>query len=460
MNSGESVTSRRILQKIKNGNRDIWVFDDLTRPFKLSNECSLQVPEISGEIEVDLKLACPEDLSERALLLRFELTSTPAELKASGLMSSGNPRAGYFRYVDTKPGVAEVSTRVSIPSDVTCNRISLVPWNASGRNVIVEGFSAVRPPPMETEPHLPAFRSYRDVSRFKCARFTHETIDDFMQVKRLGPGLHTINFDGLPLDVMYTPKGAETNAFIFNAALSHLTKELPRFMAGPLFADQDANVVAVFDPSLYIDDTLMLAWYSGSRRLRLQEVLPIILRKFALQAGGRRNMLFGASGGGFAALYYARFFPSSTVIAMNPQTIIENYIPRIVAHYVSSCWEAQSELDISNAIKRDFSSDLRCDTDLYKDISIIYLQNSTDGHVQEHLIPYCESLGRKENLYLVLDFWGEGHVSPPRALVNDILNLVIGDPEHWPDRLGDTGSVLRAPTGTEIQHRVDTLDKN
>lgn len=406
-----------------------------------------------------VELECPPEIKLRSALIRFEFKNPLASTEGTGLLLSHNSRAGYFRYIETRPGTGSSEFVVTLPDNAHCVGFAIVPWSESGREIIVKRVS-IEPFTLQevTQGARGKFKTFRNVERFDPDVTRHPTLDSFFACDKLPAGLHVIDCAGLPLEILYSPKGARTTSVVFNAALGEATQEIPRFMAGPTFARQESNGIFVFDASLYNDDSLMLAWYAGSKRFRMQEVLPSIIQKFAMHAGGERTLLFGASGGGFAAIYYAQFFPGSIVMAINPQTIIANYIPRIVDAYARLCWGAQSEGAVSEVLQKVVVSDLRSLDLSNADFRLIYLQNSADGHVEEHLIPFCSAHSDNKRIFLIADHWGSGHVSPPQALVAHILTTVIGNSSGWEGILSEEFSALCAPNELQIRSRIEKIE--
>ncbi|WP_146067376.1 hypothetical protein [Arthrobacter sp. SX1312] len=298
-----------------------------------------------------------------------------------------------------------------------------------------------------------AFKSVRNVSRLKVESHPHRSIEDFYAANTLPPGLHIIDCGGLPLEILYSPQGAESTSIVFNAALGMATREIPRFMAGPTFDSLPTNTVSVFDACLYTHPSLQLGWYAGSSVFPMQKELPGILRRFVAAAGGSRTLLFGASGGGFAAIYYAQHFPSSQVVAINPQTILANYIPRVVDQYLTLCWGKPSSTPSDTSLSEHIVSDLRkvpLDTQ-----DVIFLQNSSDTHVGDHLLPYILSPANRSSQVLI-DKWGTGHISPPREVVGRVLSAIVEQGDSWKSVLLDMG-FLSNPSEAQILSRLSFL---
>ncbi|MHA7276372.1 hypothetical protein [Arthrobacter sp. HLT1-21] len=426
----------------------------------LHKEIQLETGGMQGTLHCTVELDSPPEAIDRSVLLRFELTKPLRSVDGTGLMRSTNPRAGYFCYLETKAGHHTAQLSITLPSDTICLRVVLVPWSRSAENVFVgkvllKQEDAREPIQGTSSP----FKSFRNLDRFDCEIFEYPTTGSFFSAKLLEPGLHVIRSNGLPLEIMYTPKRSAVTSLVFNAALNTNTQEIPRFMAGPLFDELETNGIFVFDASLHLDDSLMLAWYAGSATFPLQNELPAILQKFVADAGGVRTLLFGASGGGFAAAYYAQFFNASIAIIANPQTIIANYIPRIVESFAKICWNAQTSRNISEALETRIVSDLRKLPMSKKIFTIVYLQNISDDHVDKHLIPFCEAFPENSSIHLIMDHWGSGHVSPPRNLVSAILSIIIKNPLNWESML-KAFNPISAPTSCAVRARIASVESN
>ncbi|MHA7155902.1 hypothetical protein [Arthrobacter sp. TMN-50] len=421
-------------------------------------EIQLETGGMQGSLHFAVELDSPLEAIDRSVLVRFELGHPLQSLAGTGLMQSSNPRAGYFCYLETKLGSHTAQLSITLPSDTTCLKVVLVPWSPSAVNVFAR--KAVL---KQSDVHVPMpekplpFKSFRNLGRFDCAIFEYPTIEGFFLSKSLEPGLHVIRSNDLPLEIMYKPQGAAVTSVVFNAALNSSTQEIPRFMASPLFAELEVNGIFVFDASLHLDDSLMLAWYAGSALFPLQKELPAILQKFVADAGGVRTLLFGASGGGFAAAYYAQFFKASVAIIANPQIIVANYIPRIVDSFAKICWNAQNTQNILEALNTKMVSDLRELPMADKLFTIVYLQNISDDHVDKHLVPFCEAFPGNSAIHLIMDNWGSGHVSPPRKLVSAILSTIIKNPSNWEHMLQEFDSI-NGPTSHSVRARIASVE--
>lgn len=251
--------------------------------------------------------------------------------------------------------------------------------------------------------------------------------EKFLQADHVPPGISTIYDGGLPIDVLVSPSSSPTTIVFFHGAIEpHFT--LPVLSGLGISGGLDANRVFISDPSLVLDETLLLAWYAGnSQQPHLQSVLTRILKKIVSSLESQRVVFFGGSGGGFASLFFASQFDNSLAIAFNPQTNIQKYMASAVRAFAEKAFgvvPGQSHpLDhIPDAVIYDLC-------ELYtspRSAKIAYLQNLNDkAHIDSHLSPFTETIHPDNELLLLTEPWNEGHTPPPKELLTDILNLSV-----------------------------------
>ena len=171
----------------------------------------------------------------------------------------------------------------------------------------------------------------------------------------------------------------------------------------------------------------LLAW----RGMQEQEKSPSsnfydFVRWVVAATGARPVVLFGVSGGGFAALNYARLFNDVTVIAVNPQTNILRYRPDAWQAYASAAFGATTPEAAAGAIRKYTDFNL-CESYANRDdISVVYVQNETDKlHVDKHMRPFLDAIPESAAVDVLLGRWGEGHVAPPKEELDRIVQDVI-----------------------------------
>ncbi|SDK78674.1 hypothetical protein [Arthrobacter sp. ok362] len=276
----------------------------------------------------------------------------------------------------------------------------------------------------------------RDVSKFEGRRWDHASYDSFRGKGELLPGLHTIAHNQLDIDVYYEPAGSDTTVAIFHAALSRPDAPLPMFTGARVTQDGPVNRIYVSDPGLYSDPSLTLAWYAGASELPLQKILPGIIHKLVDAAGGSRLMFFGASGGGFAAMYYSRLFPESLAVAINPQTILREFPSYTLRQYTQAAFPGIPQADV---LDRAICSDLRRPYAESFPNHVLYVQNTQDDHMEKHLAPFWEAVRGNDRLHVKLGDWGDGHVPPPADEIREIIASITAQPGPWGKALDAAG---------------------
>lgn len=265
----------------------------------------------------------------------------------------------------------------------------------------------------------------------------YETLASFESVDVVPSGVVVVWVGDSPVEVLYEPTGSETVVVTFHAALTRDGVELPLFVGGNLLAGTTASRILVSDSGLYSDQSLRIGWFAGTSSLRLQDALLRVLARLTRASGASRSIYFGASAGGFAALYYGRGEPQCLVIAVNPQTIIRNFTEASWLKYAHHAFDARSPEGVTSVFEERICSDLR---KRYQEElpngNVLYVQNSTDHHVGLHLDPFLESKPRAEIRVLMGD-WGQGHVAPPAPALKSLLHRTIDHGGTWPSLLDE-----------------------
>jgi hypothetical protein len=256
--------------------------------------------------------------------------------------------------------------------------------------------------------------------------------ESFFAAESVPAGISTIWKNGLPIDLLVSPAVSDTTIFFFHGAIErHFT--LPVLSGLGISGAVDANRVFISDPSLVLDEDLMLAWYAGNHRQpNLQEVLTNIIGKIAQGLDSKKLVFFGGSGGGFASLYFASQFENSLALVFNPQTNIAKYSERAVRDFAIKSFAVKS--DSTNPLAHLPSEVVTDVCELYRTprrATVAYLQNEKDSvHVKTHLGPFLESLQEETNLLLLKEPWRDGHSPPPKELLSQVLDLAASS-KDW-----------------------------
>ncbi|MBD8045436.1 hypothetical protein H9638_16645 [Arthrobacter sp. Sa2BUA2] len=260
----------------------------------------------------------------------------------------------------------------------------------------------------------------------------YRNISDFCSADSLPNGYLTFDHQGLPIDLLNRASGAETTIVVFHAALTPKVETLPYFAGQTVTKDAPANRLWIQDPSLYLDDRLLLSWFAGNKRQpELQSTLVSVLQKVVEAHGSKRVIFFGASGGGFAALYYSRFFPGSLAIAINPQTNLAAYNWKAIEEYGHFAFGIDGNESLDHLLNNRIVSNLR-DHYVGATNSIAYMQNVNDEtHVGPHYQPFIESLPETCHAQVLFGDWGPGHTAPEKEEINNVIVTAVRSRGDW-----------------------------
>ncbi|KAA9393119.1 hypothetical protein FCK90_13795 [Kocuria coralli] len=259
----------------------------------------------------------------------------------------------------------------------------------------------------------------RDLSRYARRTSEYATADDFLRHSLSGREIVSIG-QTHPVDIHVSPAHSDTTVVVFHAALTKRSTLLPVFTGANMLKPFKVNLVQVADPGLYADDELTIGWFAGTAVHPVQQELVMILRHLVSELGGSRTLFFGASAGGFAALYYGRNFPDATIVPVNPQTVLENFSLEHQTAYCTTAWGAAPTDVWENSV----DADLRRIYNGANHNDILYIQNVTDAHVELHMQPFLGSIP-DERVEVVRGDWGDGHTAPSPEELTQLLTRVL-----------------------------------
>lgn len=279
----------------------------------------------------------------------------------------------------------------------------------------------------------------------------------FATSSQLTGGRHSIKLGSSSL-VLEFEKNASSDVLLvsFAAAASDRSRiTLPYFSGIPMLGPYQINKLFLSDPAFQLSQTINLGWYAGiPGEFACQELLTLI--SSVLKASQSQKLYFiGGSGGGFAALLYASFFPEALAFVWNPQTDIFNYDPGHLQNYLQLCAKHDPEglYDLENAretLHRHgiHSSVIERYANQGTTTRVIYLQEESDWHVEKHLHPFLEALDLaldrrghvRDNLYLVSSNINKVHGALPRELLTEASKIIL---HHPPDEFARAGELLK-----------------
>ena len=261
------------------------------------------------------------------------------------------------------------------------------------------------------------------------------------------PGVHRIKSCGVEIDFLCQDIHNARERGIILVCFGGALKDRAH-IRGPFFSGTKIGkmlqipLISISDPTLERCPELLLSWYMGAAgRLNLPQIIAKHLDNIA-DVFQSRLILFGGSGGGFGILNVQPHMQSFVCsVVWNPQTLISNYIPRVVHAYARHAFGHIGLIDGPEAAEQFFSaSGLSYDVTgarMNKGTNL-YLQNAGDNHVENHMKPllahgrWNESVaGVFENpergITVGVATWGEKHaVLPKPALIKALRATIEG----------------------------------
>jgi len=179
-------------------------------------------------------------------------------------------------------------------------------------------------------------------------------------------------------------------------------RKAPFFSGMGIARDIGLPFVTISDPALALNTTLTVGWYAGTSgfpdlRTSISQILQTLAQRF-----GTHLVIFGGSGGGFAAMSQAALLQcEASVLIWNPQTALADFSQRDLLAYIDTAFpdlsgQAQqiTRLPMTERIgafgelfdAAGIHHDLRADT-IGDHVRLAILQNQGDWHVFRHAIP-------------------------------------------------------------------------
>lgn len=250
----------------------------------------------------------------------------------------------------------------------------------------------------------------RAIERYKAKKFVHPNISTFSQAP-LERGIHTINYNGSPLDLLVHP---ETRANALVVAFHGVT---PNTAATPVFTGIGvpsaigAHRLFVSDPSLELSRHLTAAWHAGNHAHPLQRDLVTIINSVRERLDAQRLIFVGSSPGGFAAMYYSAQFPGSLAIVTDPHAVIAHCDPSDVERYYSTCWSGHNPT---------ITTDLRVTYREWPGNTVAYIQSGDLRYISSHMKPFLDEIEPPGDALALLT-----RESPARTDLSDSLRLNV-----------------------------------
>lgn len=265
----------------------------------------------------------------------------------------------------------------------------------------------------------------RDESRWEFTR--HAGVKSFLGAPNVS-GAHAIKVGNQFLDVLVEDRQSPTTVVVFHSALNERQETVPVLQGHGIAERAGVNLVSVSDPSIALGD-VDLAWYLGNRSLGdLRKHLSPVIRHAVQALGTERLILFGASGGGYAAVNFGNDFPESTVLAINPRLDLSARPHPQMGKYIKACHGASSPTPMLR-IRRSFVTEQVAES-IGKRLryNLLLFQNLGDRlYLEDQALPFIDKYKSDPKLFVRFEEYAEGHKPIPRALLDEIMAALATD---------------------------------
>lgn len=235
--------------------------------------------------------------------------------------------------------------------------------------------------------------------------------------------------EGPDLRFIAQPRHSARLRVVFHGAVSRERDRYPRYDRVTTLRRSGEAFISFADPSLLIDESITLGWYTGARSWDPVPLICAVIKRAQEVSGAEELVFVGGSGGGFAALRISALFPGSAAFVFSPQTSIAKYkgghFPRLLEHGYG--------IDDKDLAYQEFPGRFEVLATYSKAPvnRVYYLQNLNDpGHIGDHYNPLRRAIG-------ISEVTGEDATGRLRLVLADLAATGHGPPApeefdtHW-----------------------------
>lgn len=158
--------------------------------------------------------------------------------------------------------------------------------------------------------------------------------------------------------------------------------------------DFEDSVIYYNDPTLYLDDHLLVGWGQGTKdRFYIKEIAIILEQLLNKMQIPPKNVLFyGSSAGGFMAFILAGYIKESKALVNSPQTSLAKWLPVPVQQVFDLSYPNHSFEEVLN-LYPERTNVIKFYQSIMYVPKIYYLQNAyCELDIKDHLLPFIEGL--------------------------------------------------------------------
>lgn len=262
----------------------------------------------------------------------------------------------------------------------------------------------------------------RDESRWEFTRY--EGPQQFLS-HPVSAGAHSVEIGNQSLDLLIEDRQSTTTVVVFHSALTERESTVPVLQGHGISSHANVNLVSVADPSIGLGD-IDLAWYLGNRSIgELRKHLTPLIRHAVASLGSDRLILFGASGGGYAAANFANDFPGCIALLVNPRLDLGSRPHPDMSTYLTVCHQATSRTPMLR-IRRSFVKDKVADKiGPILPFDLLLFQNLGDRlYLEEQANPFINRYQGDTRLHVRMENYADGHRPIPGGMLREILTVL------------------------------------
>lgn len=267
------------------------------------------------------------------------------------------------------------------------------------------------------------FQRKRSIARWGVTRW-FESPAAFLR-QPVVDGLQTIQVKGRNLDILVRNRHSDTTLIVFHGALSRRQRTIPVLSGEGIAEFSGVNLVACADPSLDMGP-LSCGWFLGDEGIgRLRPILSPVIKYALEQIGSKRSILFGGSGGGYAAVNFAQDFEGSVALAMNPRLNLAGTPASAVPEYLRVCHGSALTLPENGHLTGFYTPNLVDDLNQKQEFDLLLLQNANDSkYLNRQIKPFVANLEDKSRTWISLVEGPPGHKPLSKEIIRHTITNI------------------------------------
>ncbi len=204
----------------------------------------------------------------------------------------------------------------------------------------------------------------------------------------------------------------------------------PAFFFRGVAVKSGIGLIAISDPSISLSKKLHLGWYLGNNiNKNITKDLASLLDGI-VEKTGKKLILCGGSGGGFAALNihnHMRLASQAISFVWNPQIDITKYSQHAVKTYFNVCVEENPEADINYIETTLLNKNIPFKVEQRGDLDqLIFINGYDHAHLRKQVRDYINNLDGN-NFRVFVGNWGYGHIQPPQETIINVIRSIAED---------------------------------